>query len=89
MTKKYFDYATFFYKLFLLILIIAQIHLIYYHEHELHLIGEIISYVLLFYLIFRFYLLHKLGKQAKYLSITLAQFLQKRKEFEDNKKNGK
>lgn len=82
MAKKQFDYATFFYKIFLLVLIGTQIHLLFHHNNDLHFGGIIIIVMSLIYLIFRFYLLYKLGHKAKYLSLTLSQFLQKRDEYD-------
>lgn len=79
-----FDSATFFYKVFLLVLIYAQIHLLTNHYDDLHLIGEVIIFILLIYLIFRFYLINRLGNKAKYLSLTLTEFLAQR-EFYDAK----
>lgn len=43
--------------------------------------------VLLVYLVFRFYLLNKLGGRAKYLSLTLSEFLQRRGDCDDKGKD--
>jgi len=82
------DYTTISYKIFLIIMILSQAHLILCHVNELHLVGEIISCALLVYLVFRFYLLNKLSVEAQHLSLTLHQFLQKdKKQCDDCKKN--
>lgn len=77
-----FDSATFFYKVFLLVLICTQIHLLFFHGADLHIIGEAGTIILLIYLIFRFYLLNRLGNKAKYLSLTLAEFLAQREIYD-------
>jgi len=82
------DYATILYKIFLIIMILGQAHLILCHVNELHLVGGIISCMLLLYLVFRLHLLNKLSAEAQHMSMTLHQFLQKdKKECDDCKKN--
>jgi len=73
-----FDYATFFYKTFLLILISAQLYSIYFQVINLYTI--LINILLSAYLIFKYYLLQNLNVKAKNLSLTLPEFLIKRGE---------
>lgn len=78
MTKTSFDFITFFYKIFLLTLLSSQLYALYND------LGDdftlMINGVLSVYLVFRLYLLVRLGNKAKSLSVTLSEFLEKRLE---------
>lgn len=76
MTTPPFDFITFFYKIFLAILIVAQLYPLYYKLGDE--LTMIMNGVLFVYFIFRLYLLFKLGRKAESLSITLPEFLERR-----------
>ena len=75
MLNTSFDYTTFFYKIFLLILIGMQIYSLVNYLDDMLIIT--MNSVLLTYFTFRFYLLVKLSKRANRVGISLPIFLEK------------
>tara|TARA_R110000851_G_scaffold196444_2_gene347377 strand:- start:18687 stop:18977 length:291 start_codon:yes stop_codon:yes gene_type:complete len=76
MTNLKFDYMTFFYKVFIAILIVAQGYALVFGV--VNLFTLFVNFITIGYLLFRFYLLVKLSKRAKKLYMTLPEFLVKR-----------
>lgn len=75
MLNTSFDYTTFFYKIFLLILIATQIYSLTYYLGDMFTLT--VNAILLIYFTFRFYLLVKLSKRANRLALSLPIFLEK------------
>jgi len=77
MTKGKFDYVTFFYKMFIIFLIIAQGYSLLFVVANWFTL--VVNAILMVYLIFRFYLLVNLSKKATKVFMTLPDFLARRK----------
>lgn len=70
------DLITILYKIFIIVLALAQIYCLVFQVVNAFTLT--INVLLLIYLIFRFYLIQKLSKEADKLNIPLAEFLEQR-----------
>ena len=77
MTKQKFDYITFFYKVFIIFLLIAQGYSLLFLTVNFFTLA--VNFIVMCYLVFRFYLLVNLSKKATRLYMTLPEFLAERK----------
>lgn len=77
MAKGKIDYATFFYKVFIVFLILAQGYSLLFAV--VNGFTLIVNFVIMVYLVFRFYLLVNLSKEAKKVFMTLPEYLARRK----------
>lgn len=80
-TKRKIDIATLIYKVFLIIMIIAQIYSLFFMA--LPIILMIGNSILGMYLIFRYYMLSRMQKRAIVLDFTLTEFLNERSSSRD------